>query len=121
MCVDYALPDGCQRGGLLWHDGLVTQYIACAVKDYFKEKGFADVDVDVLVANDSIIKNAVRVTFDVKKGNKLKIKEISYEGNDEISKFKLDRSMKKTKDAKWYNLFSSKKFQEKEYAGDKDI
>jgi outer membrane protein insertion porin family len=28
--------------------------------------------------------------------------------------------MKKTKDAKWYNLFSSKKFQEKEYAGDKE-
>ena len=90
------------------------------IKDYFKEKGFADVEVDVEVANDSIIKNAVRVTFDVKKGNKLKIKEISYEGNEEISKFKLDRAMKKTKDARWYNLFSSKKFQEKEYAGDKE-
>ena len=90
------------------------------IKDYFKEKGFADVDVDVEVAADSIIRNAVRVTFDVKKGKKLKIKEISYEGNDEISKFKLDKAMKKTKDAKWYNLFSSKKFQEKEYAGDKE-
>ena len=90
------------------------------IKDYFKEKGFADVDVDVVVANDSIIKNATRVTFDINKGKKLKIKEISYEGNDEIKKFKLDKAMKKTKDAKWYNLFSSKKFQESEYAGDKE-
>ena len=90
------------------------------IKDYFKEKGFADVDVKVEVANDSLIRNAVRVTFDVNKGKKLKVKEITYEGNDEIKKFKLDRSMKKTKDAKWYNLFSSKKFQEKEYAGDKE-
>ena len=58
------------------------------IKDYFKEKGFADVDVNILVANDSIIRNAVRVTFDIKKGKKLKIKSITYEGNDEIKKFK---------------------------------
>ena len=90
------------------------------IKDYFKEKGFADVDVKVLVEPDTMIRNAVRVTFDVDKGKKLKIKEISYEGNDEITKFKLDKSMKKTKDAKWYNLFTSKKFQEKEYASDKE-
>jgi len=104
--------------------GQLSEYVKASsikvIKDYFKEKGFADVDVNVEVANDSIIRNAVRVTFDINKGKKLKVKEITYEGNGEISKFKLDRSMKKTKDAKWYNLFSSKKFQEKEYAGDKD-
>lgn len=90
------------------------------IKEYFKEKGFADVDVDVEVARDSVIRNAVRVTFDVHKGKKLKVKTITYEGNDEIKKFKLDRAMKKTKDSKWYNLFSSKKFQESEYPGDKE-
>ncbi len=104
--------------------GQLSEYVKASsvkvIKDYFKEKGYADVDVDVVVDNDSLIRNAVRVTFDVHKGKKLKIKEISYEGNDEITKFKLDRAMKKTKDAKWYNLFSSKKFQEKEFAGDKD-
>ena len=104
--------------------GQLSEYVKSSsvkiIKDYFKEKGFADVDVNVEVAADSVIRNAVRVTFDVNKGQKLKIKEISYEGNDEITKFKLDKAMKKTKDAKWYNLFSSKKFQEKEYAGDKE-
>ena len=104
--------------------GQLSEYIKTSsiktIKDYFKEKGFADVDVKVLVEPDTLIRNAVRVTFDIDKGKKLKIKEISYEGNDEIKKFKLDRAMKKTKDAKWYNLFSSKKFQEKEYAADKE-
>ena len=104
--------------------GQLSEYVKASsvktIKDYFKEKGFADVDVDVEVAADSVIRNAVRVTFDVNKGKKLKVKEISYEGNDEISKFKLDRAMKKTKDSKWYNLFSSKKFQEKEYIADKE-
>ncbi len=104
--------------------GQLSEYIKSSsiktIQNYFKEKGYADVDVKVLVDQDSVIRNAVRVTFDVHKGNKLKIKEITYEGNDEIKKFKLDRAMKKTKDAKWYNLFSSKKFQEKEYESDKE-
>ncbi|MBQ0123227.1 MAG: BamA/TamA family outer membrane protein [Bacteroidales bacterium] len=90
------------------------------IKKFYKEKGFADVNVDVEIANDTIIRNAVRVTFNVDKGKKLKVHHITYDGNGELSKFKLDRSMKKTKDAKWYNLFSSKKFIESEYVGDKE-
>ena len=108
---------GLKRGGQL--SEYVQQSSVKVIKDFYKEKGFADVAVDVLVARDTVIKNAVRVTFDVKKGTKLKVKEITYEGNDEITKFKLDKSMKKTKDAKIYNFFKSKKFLEKEYANDK--
>ena len=90
------------------------------IKDFYKEKGFADVEVDVLVARDSVIKNAIRVTFDVKKGNKLKVKEINYFGNDEIKPYKLDKAMEKTKSAKIYNFFKSKKFLEKEYKADRE-
>ncbi|MBQ0024801.1 MAG: BamA/TamA family outer membrane protein [Bacteroidales bacterium] len=89
------------------------------IKRFFMEKGFADAAVDVLVEQDTIIKNAVKVTFDVRKGKKLKVRHITYDGNDELSKFKLDKSMKKTKDTKWYNFFNSKKFLESEYATDK--
>lgn len=90
------------------------------IKRFFREKGYADVDVDVIESQDSVIKNAVRVTFDIKKGKKLKIQNINYEGRDEISRWKLDWSMKKTKANRWYNLFSSKKFVEAEYGPDKE-
>ena len=89
------------------------------IKKYYKEKGFLNVDVDILEQQDSIIKNAIRVTFDVHKGNKVKIRQITYDGNDELSKYKLDKSMKKTKDKSWYNFFNSKKFKEDEYDNDK--
>ena len=110
---------GNPRRGAPLSEYVKTSYVR-SIKNYFQEKGYADVDVDIEVANDSVIKNATRVTFDIKKGKKLKVKEISYEGNGEISKFKLDKAMKKTKDAKWYNLFSSKKFQQKEYESDRE-
>jgi outer membrane protein insertion porin family len=103
--------------------GALSEYVISSsigvIKDYLKEKGFLKAEVSIIQANDSIIKNAVRVTFDVKRGPKVKVKEITYEGVGELSKFKLDRSMKKTKDMKWYNFFVSKKFNEDEYENDK--
>ena len=103
--------------------GQLSEYVKASsinvIEKYYKEKGFLNVKVDVLQEQDSIIKNATKVTFDVTKGQKVKIREISYEGNDELRKFKLDKSMKKTKDAKWYNFFSSKKFNGDEYENDK--
>ena len=56
--------------------GQLSEYVKASsiktIKDYFKEKGFADVDVNVEVAADSVIRNAVRVTFDVNKGKKIR-------------------------------------------------
>ena len=90
------------------------------IKKYFWEKGFLNVAVNVLQEPDSIIRNAVKVTFDVNKGQKVRIRTITYEGVDDvISKYKLDKSMKNTKDSKWYNLFKSNKFQAAEYETDK--
>ena len=89
------------------------------IREYFKEKGFLNVAVDVEQEQDSIIKNATKVTFVVNKGKKVKVREITYEGNEEISKYKLDKTMKKTKDRSWYNFFKSKKFNEEEYANDR--
>ncbi len=89
------------------------------IKRFYSEKGFLNCDVDVQVQKDSIIKNAIRVNFAVDRGEKVKIRDINFEGNDGVSDFKLARSMKKTKSKKIYNFFNSKKFNEKEYPNDK--
>lgn len=89
------------------------------IKRYFAEKGFLLCEVNAEVEKDTIIRNAIRVNFAVDKGEKIKIKEINFIGNDNIKDFKLARSMKKTKSNKFYNFFSSKKFNEEEYFNDK--
>jgi len=106
-----------KRGGEL--SDYVISTSTNIIKRYFKEKGFINAKVNVIQQADSIINNAVSVTFDINRGKKVKVRTITYEGNGELSKFKLDRAMKKTKDSKWYNLFSSKKFNEDEYENDK--
>lgn len=90
------------------------------IKRFYKEKGFLDVKVVPEVRKDSIIANAIKVNFAVDRGKKVKVRKINFIGhNEELSDYKLAKSMKKTKSAKFYNFFKSKKFDEKEYPNDK--
>ena len=89
------------------------------IKKYYAEKGFLDCQVKAEVEKDTIIKKAIRVNFDVDRGVKIKVRDINFIGNEHVSDFKLARSMKKTKSNKFYNFFSSKKFNPKEYPNDK--
>ena len=89
------------------------------IKRYYKEKGFLKVDVDVDVQKDTIIRSAIRVNFDVKRGEKVRIKDINFEGIGDIKPYKLAKNMKETHSNKWYNFFKSKKFKAEEYKSDR--
>ncbi|MBO4764868.1 MAG: outer membrane protein assembly factor BamA, partial [Bacteroidales bacterium] len=106
------------RRGTELSDYVITSSVG-VIKDFLKEKGYLNAKVEVQQTKDTVINNAVRVNFAVDRGPKIKIKEINYDGVSGIKTFTLDKSMKKTKSAKWYNFFSSKKFNEKEYVNDK--
>ncbi len=90
------------------------------IKRYFDEKGYRNAEVNVLQENDTVMNNAVKITFHIDRKSKVKIKEIDFEGNKALSDNKLARSMKKTKANTFWNLFSSKKYDETEYGNDKD-
>ncbi len=89
------------------------------IKRYYKEKGYLKVEVDVQAVRDTVIRSAMRVNFDVNKGPKIRIKDINFIGNQHVSDRKLAKNMKETHANKWYNLFKSKKFKEKEYENDR--
>ncbi|MBO4341170.1 MAG: BamA/TamA family outer membrane protein, partial [Bacteroidales bacterium] len=89
------------------------------IKRYYNEKGYIKTDVDVDVKRDSIIRSAIRVTFNVTRGPKVKIKHINYSGNGEVKPRKLAKNMKETHANTWYNFFKSKKYKEKEYKTDR--
>ncbi len=92
------------------------------IKRYYAEKGFIRAEVNVTQVTDTVINNAVRVTFNIKKGPKVKIKKITFHGNDAIKGSKLLKSMKKTNDKQFMSFFrfKSAKFKKKEYENDKN-
>ena len=105
--------------------GEFSEYVAKTatdiIKRYYKEKGFLNVEVDVNTKRDTVIRSAIRVQFVVNRGEKVKVKKITFTGNLHVKENKLARAMKKTKDARFISFFSSKKFNEEEYENDKRL
>ena len=91
------------------------------IRKFYIEKGFLQTEVNVVQEQDTLIRNAVKVTFKVDRKSKVKIKKISFEGNENVKGSKLASAMKKTKDMRILNFFNSKKFNEKEYPNDKRL
>ena len=86
------------------------------IKRYYKEKGYLQCQVDVQVQKDTVIRSAIRVNFDVQRGQKVRIRNINFIGHSpDVKEYKLSKAMKETHSNKWYNFFKSKKFKEKEY------
>ena len=97
-----------RRGGE--YSDYVAKTSVGIIERYYKEKGFYNVKVDVNTKQDTVVRSAIRVQFAVDRGDKVKIKKITFGGAENVKEFKLVRSMKKTKDARLMNFFSSKKF-----------
>ena len=106
-----------RRGGEL--SDYVLKTSTDLIKEYFDEKGFRKAEINIIQENDSIVPNAVKVTFDIQKNQKVTIKKINIFGNKKLSAGKVKKQMK-NKDAAFKNLFSSKKFKDEEYPKDLD-
>lgn len=90
------------------------------IKEHFGEKGFLDCEVGVKIEPDTVIKQAVNVTFDVEKKQRVRIGEIIFEGNEAFPDKRLARTFKKThKVSPWF--WQKTKFNEKEYEEDKEL
>ncbi len=89
------------------------------IKDFYVEKGYFNAKVNIIEKPYPNLPNAVELTFDIERGNRIKIEEIEWVGADKISAATLNRTMKNTKKAAIYHVFKSSKFLEEEYEEDK--
>lgn len=101
--------------------GIVTENIKVnsseAIQDFFIDKGFLDVAVDVSEQPDSARINSVLLVFDIDRGTRVKIQDITFSGNDNIVDKKLRKQMKNTKRKR--KIFSASKLIKDEFTEDK--
>lgn len=79
------------------------------VNKYYVQKGFRNVDVQVIQKKDSILPNSVILVIKVDKKEKVKIENILITGNTVFETKKLQKKMKDTKIAKQYRVFKTSK------------
>lgn len=88
-----------------------------SLKNYFVEKGYLDAKVKVREIEDKKGVNKVRLVFDIDKGKKVKIQDITF-SETTIKHRKLRKQMEGTKRRK--KIFSSSRFIEPDYKSDKE-
>ncbi|MBX9852832.1 MAG: outer membrane protein assembly factor BamA, partial [Cytophagaceae bacterium] len=90
------------------------------IKNYYFDKGFSNAEVNITKIKDTLLGNSIILKIQVNKKGKVRIHEITVEGNEAFSDGKLKKKMKKTKEKKLYKFFASSKFIQKEYTADKE-
>lgn len=90
------------------------------VRNYFIDKGFHYAKVDISSDRDTTINNGVVLIINVDKGERVKINDIVFHGNESIKSSKLLRTMKDTKVKHWYRIFARSKYNTTAYQRDKE-
>ncbi|MFA6824833.1 MAG: outer membrane protein assembly factor BamA, partial [Bacteroidales bacterium] len=101
------------------------------IKDYYFDKGFYNTEVSVEETKDtSTTRNDVNLIFNIERGEKIKIKDVVIKGSNSLkgkwwtfsgtSAESVVRSqMKDTKKYRWWRVWKSSRFQEKDFIEDK--
>ncbi|WP_338815213.1 outer membrane protein assembly factor BamA [Bernardetia sp. Wsw4-3y2] len=100
-------------------NNVILKNTEVAIKQHYIQKGFRNVEVNIVQKKDTTLANSVRLEIDVNKGKKVRIQDIEIEGNAAITDKKLKRKLKKTKEYSPLNIFRSSKFIPSEFKNDK--
>jgi outer membrane protein insertion porin family len=102
----------------------VTENLIATTKNYleskFKKEGYLNskVNINTIKVEDSTKKSRVKMLVAVDKGEKFKIKDISFNGNTVFSDKKLRRNMSNTKKKRFFRFLKRSKYIENDYKED---
>lgn len=91
-----------------------------SIENYFIDKGFLHAKVSHSMAPDTMVTNSVILTFDINKGQKVKIGALDFVGNENISDFRLNWLMKNTRAKGTVKFWKKSRFIEDDFDEDKD-
>jgi outer membrane protein insertion porin family len=97
----------------------VLNNVRNTIRNHFVDKGFYHTEVTTITKNDTTFQNTVLLYINVNKGEKVKIREIAFEGDSVFEEKKLRRYLKDTKQKRWYRIFKTSKYVPSKYKDDK--
>ncbi|WP_420316955.1 BamA/OMP85 family outer membrane protein [Ekhidna sp.] len=85
---------GLIRGKVL--TDVVIKNTELAVQKYMENKGFLNAKIEVFQQNDTILRNSAFLKVVIDQGQKVKIRNVKFDGNEEFTSAKLRSKLKKT-------------------------
>lgn len=101
---------------------MVTDNLIVTTKNYFKkkytDKGYLKTKVNLETRKDTTDLNTVSMFVSIDKGKRIKIQDIIFKGNKELSSNKLRKTMKNTKEKMFGRFWKASKYIEENYKAD---
>ena len=101
---------------------IVNENLVTTTKNYienkYKKDGFYNAKVNINTIPDTIGGNNVKMLLNIDKGDKIKIKEIVFSGNEKFSNSALRGAMKNTKQINRFRILKGSKFIDAKYQED---
>lgn len=115
--VEQLIKDTGLNKGKVVNENLIanTRYY---LENKYRKEGFYNTKVNINTIQDTIQGNYVKMVVAVDKGDKIKIREIDFEGNEKFSDSKLRSAMKNTKQRNPIRVFKRSKFIRDNYKQD---
>ena len=100
----------------------ITESLISNSKNYitnkYKKQGFLNAEVTIATSKDTTDTNTKNMVVNVNKGDKVKIRSISFDGNEQLSDKKLRKALKNTKQKKLGRFWKKSKYIEEDYEED---
>ena len=99
----------------------ITESLIADTKNYlenkYKKQGYLNTKVTIATAKDTVGTNSESMVVNIRKGDKVKIKNITFEGNDKVSAKRLRKALGKAKirKKKPFAFWQRSKYTEEEY------
>jgi outer membrane protein insertion porin family len=106
--------------GLIVTENLIVNTRNVA-RDFFIRDGYLNAKVEVHKKPDTTRSNSVILDILVDRGERVKIKDINFIGNEQIADKKLRKAMDETVRSRIWTIFKSSKLIEEDYRTDKDL
>lgn len=90
------------------------------IRNFYVEKGFYHVGIEINEQPDQVIRNGVMVNINIDKGKRTKIQEIELVGNDAFNDRKVKRLLKKVKEKRFWRFWARSKYVPKTFSEAKD-
>lgn len=85
------------------------------IERFYEGKGYWFTEIDVEKALTDTSRNRVTVRFNIDAGERLEVKDITFDGNEHFSDRTLRKSLDEIKEDKWWKFFSKKLFKEDDF------
>ena len=91
------------------------------IQNKYKKLGFLNTKVNIITAKDTSETNAERMVINIDRGDKVKIQNIIFEGNEKLADKKLQAALKKTKRKRFWRVWKKSKYIKEDYENDLDL